>query len=190
MSCLSSWNSEKKLRQVHLALISLTGWIWKRKSENEFKDRARLDFMSPVLVPCISSKVTFKVDKSWDRRFKKAENVIFSSTDPEDTRLNASSGSFASPRYQGPSSLLYANNFRATISISIPGDFGIIFTFSEFDLETKYNDKCLDYLEVRLYVTQWPQCSHCPVKRDAHSLAQTESLMILIGSSVYLNRIY
>lgn len=87
-------------------------------------------------------------------RFKKGENGFFSSTDPEDAKLNASSGSFASPRYQGPSSLLYANNFRATISISIPGDFGIIFTFSEFDLETKYNGKCLDYLEVRLCVTQ------------------------------------
>lgn len=100
--------------------------------------------MPPALVPYISSK-----------GFKKGENgFFFSSTDPEDAKLNASSGSFASPRYQGPSSLLYANNFRATISISIPGDFGIIFTFSEFDLETKYNGKCLDYLEVRLCVTQ------------------------------------
>lgn len=76
-------------------------------------------------------------------------NVSFL-TDPEDGRLNASSGSFASPRYQGPSSLMYANNFRATFTVSVPSDFGIIFTFSEFDLETKYNMKCLDYLEVRL----------------------------------------
>ncbi|XP_022314723.2 cubilin-like [Crassostrea virginica] len=75
-----------------------------------------------------------------------AEYFVF---DPEDGRLNASSGSFASPRYQGPSSLMYANNFRATFTVSVPSDFGIIFTFSEFDLETKYNMKCLDYLEIQ-----------------------------------------
>lgn len=145
--------------------------------------------MPPALVPYISSKGALNVKKSWEIQ-ERWKWFFFSSTDPEDAKLNASSGSFASPRYQGPSSLLYANNFRATISISIPGDFGIIFTFSEFDLETKYNGKCLDYLEVRLCVTQWPQCSHCPVKRNIHSLAQTESLMIMIESSVYLNKLY
>lgn len=69
--------------------------------------------------------------------------------DHADAKLNASSGSFASPRYQGPASLLYANNFRTTISISVPGDFGIIFKFTEFDMEPRHNGKCLDYLEVR-----------------------------------------
>lgn len=38
-------------------------------------------------------------------------------------------------------------------------------------------------------VTQWPQCSHCSVKRNFHSLAQTESLMIEIENSVHLNRL-
>ncbi|XP_062570794.1 cubilin-like [Saccostrea cucullata] len=75
-----------------------------------------------------------------------AEYFVF---DPVDAKLNASSGSFASPRYQGPASLQYPNNLRATISISVPGDFGIIFTFSEFDLEPAYNGKCLDYLEIQ-----------------------------------------
>lgn len=165
MPCLSSynnwketWTSSSRFDQSHLMNMNLTWWIWKKKSENECKDNAwmsRFYNIPPALVPYISSKGALNVKKSWEIQ-ERWKWFFFSSTDPEDAKLNASSGSFASPRYQGPSSLLYANNFRATISISIPGDFGIIFTFSEFDLETKYNGKCLDYLEVRLCVTQWP----------------------------------
>lgn len=87
-------------------------------------------------------------------RFKKGENGFFFFIDLEDVKLNVSLGFFVFLWYQGFFFLLYVNNFWVIIFIFIFGDFGIIFMFLEFDLEIKYNGKCLDYLEVCLCVIQ------------------------------------
>lgn len=50
-------------------MISLTWWIWKKKSENECKDNAwmsRFYNIPPALVPYISSKGALNVKKSWE----------------------------------------------------------------------------------------------------------------------------